>query len=667
MKQPFSLAARTFLLSFLSICAVLAAGFFALSAAIKARIKEGLKENLKRTEQQLDLREADYNRRDIGLIGTLSENASLKAAIGLSREQFNPASRTQVRRTIEDQLREMSRGLDYDLFIVNDNGGEVIATVGASIDSARANKAFSGHPGGPSPSLVRLGEILYEVTSVPINLGAENLGRLTVGRRFDLSSSGGFGHGVLVDQSGIVASTLPDGLKAAVERQLSEKCGRPNNGCEIRIASETYLALGMNRAWLGPDYQLLWLTSIDDAMRGFTRGLRRVFIITGLGGVLTAFLFSLLASRSISRPLADLASDLESSGETGALWSEFRVDSSTREVNMLAGALNSAARARRQVEGELRRAKGAAESAMNQVELTYDETLEALAAALDLRDNETAGHSYRVTRYCLEMAKAIGCSVEQLKHIERGAYLHDIGKIGIPDSILLKPGKLTPEEREVIQRHPSIGYELVSRIEFLAPAAEIVLTHQERYDGTGYPQGLAGEGIPLGSRIFAIADTLDAMTSDRPYRKALPLSVALEEIVRESGRQFDPAAVRVLASIPQSMWADIRLQVAGLGGSIASKRAPLQTTVICKWRDTHFRSASLNISESGMLLESPGTVGAGQELELEFSIPQVSEPLRPRAQVIRKEPPDRIGVRFITLTVEARDTIRRYVSAGIKE
>ena len=143
------------------------------------------------------------------------------------------------------------------------------------------------------------------------------------------------------------------------------------------------------------------------------------------------------------------------------------VDSSTQEVNLLAGALNRAASARRQVESELRKAKDAAEAATNRVELTYDDTLQALGAALDLRDNETAGHSHRVTRYCLELARRMGCSGEQLKHIERGAYLHDIGKIGTPDAILLKPGKLTPDEREIMQQHAQVGYELVSRIEFL--------------------------------------------------------------------------------------------------------------------------------------------------------------------------------------------------------
>lgn len=202
--------------------------------------------------------------------------------------------------------------------------------------------------------------------------------------------------------------------------------------------------------------------------------------------------------------------------------------------------------------------------AISRIEQTYDETLKSLAGALDLRDNETAGHSVRVTRYCTEIAKAGGWSGDQLKHIVRGAQLHDIGKIGIPDSVLRKPGKLTPEEWEVMKTHARVGYELVRRIAFLAPAAEIVLTHQERYDGSGYPQGLRAEEIPLGARIFAVADTLDAMTSDRPYRKALPFSAAREEITRESGRQFDPDVVRIFLSFPETTWEDIREQAADL-------------------------------------------------------------------------------------------------------
>src|SRR2546428_14131877 len=140
----------------------------------------------------------------------------------------------------------------------------------------------------------------------------------------------------------------------------------------------------------------------------------------------------------------------------------------------------------------------------------------------------------------MESAKAMGSAGEELKQIARGAHLHDIGKIGIPDAVLLKPAKLTAEEWQTMKSHARIGYDLVSRIAFLAPAAEIVLTHQERYDGTGYPQGLAGGPIPPAARIFAVAHTLDAMTSARPYRQAFPFYGAREGTFSESSRQFCP-------------------------------------------------------------------------------------------------------------------------------
>jgi putative nucleotidyltransferase with HDIG domain len=195
---------------------------------------------------------------------------------------------------------------------------------------------------------------------------------------------------------------------------------------------------------------------------------------------------------------------------------------------------------------------------IQRIELTYDETLEALAVALDLRDNETAGHSRRVMRYSLEFANAMGCDQEQTEIIARGALLHDIGKIGIPDAIMLKPGPLTATERSLMETHARIGYEILNRISFLAGAAEIVLTHHERFDGGGYPQGLKGAEIPLGARIFAVADTLDAITSDRPYRRAQSYGAARAEISRVSGRQLDPAVVSVFLSIDEATLESIR-------------------------------------------------------------------------------------------------------------
>ena len=181
---------------------------------------------------------------------------------------------------------------------------------------------------------------------------------------------------------------------------------------------------------------------------------------------------------------------------------------------------------------------------------SYSNTLAALVNALDAREHETSDHSQRVVRYTLAIARRMSISGQQLEGIGRGALLHDIGKIGVPDSILLKPGPLTHAEWVEMRRHPEVGSRILEEIDFLRPAAEIVLAHQERWDGGGYPRNLRGEAIPLGARIFAIADTLDAMTSDRPYRKAATFAQARLEISRCGGTQFDPRCVEAFREIP---------------------------------------------------------------------------------------------------------------------
>ena len=169
--------------------------------------------------------------------------------------------------------------------------------------------------------------------------------------------------------------------------------------------------------------------------------------------------------------------------------------------------------------------------------------VEALAAALDAREREIGLHSKRVACHTLLLARQFTMDAAELRQVYWGALLHDIGKIGVPDSILLKDGPLTAEEWQVMRRHPEIGHRILSGVPALAPAAGIVLAHEERYDGSGYPQGLAGDAIPLWARLFAVIDTLDAMTSDRPYRKALAFDAARAEIMRQEGTQFDPVAV----------------------------------------------------------------------------------------------------------------------------
>ena len=219
---------------------------------------------------------------------------------------------------------------------------------------------------------------------------------------------------------------------------------------------------------------------------------------------------------------------------------------------------------------------GQLQAALQQIERSYEDTLQALGAAIDLRDNETAGHSQRVCRYSIEIARAMGWSDKQLGTLARGAYLHDIGKLGVSDGILLKPGPLTAEERKLMQQHVQIGFDLVKHISFLADAAEIVLAHHERYDGKGYPRGLQGEEILQSVRIFAVADTLDAITSDRPYRRASSFEIARETIRHLSGSQFDSRVVSVFLSIPEETWSTIarnQQQIAALSPELRPSSA----------------------------------------------------------------------------------------------
>lgn len=186
---------------------------------------------------------------------------------------------------------------------------------------------------------------------------------------------------------------------------------------------------------------------------------------------------------------------------------------------------------------------GNLQSAHEQLVQAYDATIEGWSRALELRDRETKGHTLRVTNLALGLARAMQIDESRLIHLRRGALLHDIGKLGVPDEILFKPGELSAEEREIIQRHPDLAYEMLSPIEYLKPALTIPLCHHERWDGSGYPLGLRGEQIPLEARIFAVVDVWDALRSDRPYRAAWSNEETLDYLRAQAGKQFDPQVV----------------------------------------------------------------------------------------------------------------------------
>jgi response regulator RpfG family c-di-GMP phosphodiesterase len=198
---------------------------------------------------------------------------------------------------------------------------------------------------------------------------------------------------------------------------------------------------------------------------------------------------------------------------------------------------------------------------LGQLQEASEGALEALVTALDAREHETLAHSERVSLFTVRLAEEIGVHGEELEVIRKGAMLHDVGKIGIADAILLKPGTLTAEEWTEMRQHPLIGSWIVEGVPSLKSAASVVLSHHEKFDGTGYPRNLRGHQIPLGARVFSVADTLDAITSDRPYHRSRSIEDAREEIRLHAGSQFDPDIVECFLNLPASEWADIRERV----------------------------------------------------------------------------------------------------------
>ncbi len=242
--------------------------------------------------------------------------------------------------------------------------------------------------------------------------------------------------------------------------------------------------------------------------------------------------------RRITLPLRKLATTLSEMARAGQLRSDFQTAGGGGEVRL--------------IEQTLRALTVSLEESLYARERSYVEAVGAVVTAADARDHETTGHSFRVALYAATLAKAMGIRGDELKAIEWGALLHDVGKMVVPDEILRKVGTLTEGEWHIMRQHPTWGFDMLAEVSFLQPAVlDIIYSHHERWDGQGYPRGLAGESIPLSARIFAVVDTYDAITSDRPYRRARGHQAAINELQQVAGRQLDPRVVEAFLGLPE--------------------------------------------------------------------------------------------------------------------
>jgi HD-GYP domain-containing protein (c-di-GMP phosphodiesterase class II) len=372
---------------------------------------------------------------------------------------------------------------------------------------------------------------VYRVTSIPVNLGDEHVGVISVGEEFRLAD---FSTPMVILRDGkVIGSSLPEAGVEELEATLAA-CGAQSE-CEVRVGGKLYLSACLKELDLGRGYALRSFQNLDAAIAPVHANLRQVFLIMAAAGIAVALVVGTLASRSIVRPIARMVSHLRHCEATGDL-PEFRAGiPRIFEIQELAESFN--------------RASVAIRASRDSLHQAYVEFVGSLASALDARDPYTAGHSRRVSEYSVATAQSMNLSLDELEVIRIGALLHDVGKIGINDQVLQKPGKLDPEEFALIKAHPSIGRRIVEGINGFEAYIPVIELHHENWDGSGYPLGLTGAKTPVAARIVHVTDAYDAMTSNRPYRRCLSHEEAVRRLREGAGTQFDAGIVKQFLSV----------------------------------------------------------------------------------------------------------------------
>jgi putative nucleotidyltransferase with HDIG domain len=519
-------ATRTFLWSFIPFAVLLMGSFWAIQKLVESTVRERLRSSLRETHTSIARVRSKSELQNSRFLRVLGENAALKAGLQLVLAE---RSSSEARLTVEDQLREICNTLGFDLLLVSDTEGAALAGVIRSGQQLVGLDIKRLHP--PQRGLWTLEERSYQVTSIPLNQADANIGILSLGEHFDFSE---FTTPAVLSRHGKVLKSSIPGIPVQEVETALEDC-RQQAECEVRLRKETYLSLPLESIYFGDGYLLRSLQSVDSASGPVQAILRNVFLLAGLGALLAASVLSVLSSRSIVKPIARVVAHLRESEQTGLL-PEFNTNlATTQEIRELSESFNRTAAAIREARRNLYRA--------------YVEFVGSLANALDARDRYTAGHSIRVSELSCAIAQAMHIGGEELEELRIGALLHDIGKIGIADSVLQKPGRLTPEEMAIIQQHPTIGRRILEGVHGFQACLPIVELHHENWDGSGYPGNLCGEATPVGARIVHVADAYDAMTTDRPYRRGRSSEEAIRVLQQFAGTQFDPAIVSVFVNL----------------------------------------------------------------------------------------------------------------------
>lgn len=519
-------ATRTFLYSFIPFALLLTGSFWAIQEMVESTVHSRLSAALRDTQTLIARVRSKGELQNSRFLRVIGENAALKAGLQLMR--MEPGS-VEARRTVEDQLLDVGEKLGFDLLALSDAQGKPLAGVLRRGGKLAAVEASAIRP--PRRGFLSLGERTYQVTSISLDQADEVIGTLAVGEDFDFS---GFTTPAVLTRNGQVLMLSVPGIPIPQVEAALRAC-RPQTECKMKLDGDTYLSLPLESMSFVDGYMLRSLQNVDSAIGPVHAILRKVFLVAGLGALLAALVVGLLASRSIVKPIASVAEHLRECANTGRLPEFQTTPGSTYEIREFTRSFNRAAASIREARDSLHRA--------------YVEFSGSLANALDARDRYTAGHSRRVSEMACAVARAMNFGAEEMEVMEIGALLHDIGKIGIRDAVLQKPGRLTAEEFDLIKQHPSIGRRIMQGVQGFQPYLPIVELHHENWDGTGYPHGQLGEETPLAARIVHVVDTYDAMTTDRPYRNGLSHDETIAWLRESAGRLFDERVVEVFTEL----------------------------------------------------------------------------------------------------------------------
>jgi HD-GYP domain-containing protein (c-di-GMP phosphodiesterase class II) len=519
---------RAFLLCFVPFALLLTGSFWAIQKLVLATVKNGLRSSLRENHRSIARLRSRADLQNSRFLKVAGENAELKAGLQLlSADPDNP----EARATVQDQVGELCTKMGFDFLLVSDPDGKALTGV---LRTENGIVPYSDLPAHLHPSgLMTIGGEVYQIASVPIDQSDDNIGELSVGERLDLA---GFNTPVAVLRNGgVLEANIPGIGLPEIETALKACRGVE---CDIRIGGQSYVSLtlgSVDDVSFGDGYAVRSLQNVDAASAPVQTVLKRVFFGAALGAVLVALLFSVRSAQSIVEPITAMISHLRRSESTGLL-PEFAGNlSSVREIQELTSSFN--------------RAAGAIREARQNLQGAYLEFVGSLASALDARDRYTAGHSGRVSELSCATAMALGVAGDELNDIRIGALLHDIGKIGVSDMVLQKPGKLTEQEFAIVKQHPEIGRRILEGVQGFSPYLAAVELHHENWDGTGYPKGQSGETTPLAARIIHVADAYDAMTTDRPYRTGMSHGEAIHILQTYAARQFDPRVVDAFVEI----------------------------------------------------------------------------------------------------------------------